>query len=147
MTKVIVFDMDGTIANLYGISGWLDYLVACDPYPYKAATPLVNMNRLARRLNRLQADGWRIEVVSWLSKNSNAEYDKAVTSAKIEWLNHHLRSVRWDEIHILPYGTPKHEVAGVAGGILFDDEERNRENWVGVAYDVNNILEILEGLM
>ena len=24
MTKAIYFDMDGTIANLYGVNGWLD---------------------------------------------------------------------------------------------------------------------------
>ena len=28
-------------------------------------------------------------------------------------------------------------------GVLFDDEERNRNNWTGRAYDVQNIMEIL----
>jgi hypothetical protein len=28
--------------------------------------------------------------------------------------------------------------------ILFDDEEKNRNNWTGRAYDVENILEILK---
>ena len=28
----------------------------------------------------------------------------------------------------------------------FDDEQKNRENWTGRAYDVNNIMEILKGL-
>lgn len=145
--KAIYFDMDGTIANLYGVENWLDYLIANDPAPYKMARPLVNMNRLARLLNRLQAEGYHIGIVSWLSKNSNETYDNAVTLAKAQWLDRHLHSVHWNEIKIVPYGTPKQNVVDVADGILFDDEAPNRENWTGTAYDVENILEILKGLL
>ena len=146
MTKAIYFDMDGTIANFYGVENWLDYLVASDPTPYKVARPLVIMNSLARLLNRLQAEGWHIGIVSWLSKSGTAEYNEVVTATKVEWLNRHLHSVHWNEIKIVPYGTPKQEVVNVAGGILFDDEAPNRTNWIGTAYDVNNIIEILKGL-
>ena len=145
--KAIYFDMDGTIANLYGVENWLDYLIVNDPYPYKAAKPMVNMNRLARLLNRLQAEGWDIGIVSWLSKSSNEAYDNAVTLAKAQWLDRHLHSVHWNEIKIVPYGTPKQEVVDVVNGILFDDEARNRINWTGTAYDVENILEILKGFL
>ena len=147
MKNAIYFDMDGTIANLYGVENWLDYLVASDPYPYKAAKPMVNMSRLARLLNRLQAEGWHIGIVSWLSKNSNEIYDNAVTLAKARWLDRHLHSVHWNEVKIVPYGTPKQNVVDVVGGILFDDEVQNRTNWVGTAYDVENIIEILKGLI
>ena len=147
MKNAIYFDMDGTIANLYGVENWLDYLIANDPTPYAIAKPLVNMNRLARLLNRLQAEGYHIGIVSWLSKNSTEAYDNAVTLAKVRWLDRHLHSVNWNEIKIVPYGTPKQNVVEVIGGILFDDESRNRENWTGTAYDVENILEILKGLI
>ena len=53
----ICFDMDGTIADLYGVDGWLNYLIAEDIRPYKEAKPIVNMNVLARRLNALQRAG------------------------------------------------------------------------------------------
>ena len=59
----------------------------------------------------------------------------------------HLHSVHWNEVKIVPYGTPKQEVVDVVGGILFDDELPNRTNWIGTAYDVENILEILKGLI
>lgn len=147
MKNAIYFDMDGTIANLYGVENWLDYLIANDPTPYAIAKPLVNMNRLARLLNRLQAEGYHIGIVSWLSKNSTEAYDNAVTLAKVRWLDRHLHSVNWNEIKIVPYGTPKQNVVEVVGGILFDDESKNRENWTGIAYDVENILEILKGLI
>lgn len=145
MTRAIYFDMDGCIADLYGVPNWLEYLIASDPYPYKAARPLINMNSLARLLNRLQADGYHIGIVSWLSKSGTESYNEAVTNAKLAWLNKHLHSVHWDEIVIVPYGTPKHEAVSIEG-ILFDDEERNRTNWTGTAYDVENIIEILKGL-
>ena len=147
MKNAIYFDMDGTIANLYGVENWLDYLVASDPYPYRAAKPMVNMSRLARLLNRLQAEGYHIGVVTWLCRGSDEKYDNAVTLAKAQWLDRHLPSVHWNEVKIVPYGTPKQTVVDVADGILFDDEAPNRENWTGTAYDVGNILEILKGLI
>lgn len=143
MKKEIWFDMDGTIADLYGVEGWLEMLIHNDPTPYKVARPLVRMATLARLLNRLQREGYEIGIVSWLSKTSTAEYDRAVTEVKKEWLAVHLKSVRFDSIDILPYGTPK-EIG--RNGILFDDEEKNRKNWNGIAHDVNEIIEVLKAL-
>ena len=143
MTKAINFDMDGTIANLYGVEGWLEYLLNKDVTPYVEAKPLVNLSALARVLNRLQKNGWKLCVISWLAKVDDEEYHKAVTDAKIAWLAKRLPSVKWDNISIVKYGTPK---STCGDGILFDDEEPNRKEWDGVAYDVNNIIEILKGL-
>ena len=142
----ICFDMDGTIANLYGVDGWLPKLRAYDPTPYAEATVMVNMNTLARYLNRLQKAGYEIGVISWLSKTSTPEYDADVTETKKAWLKKHLRSVHWDFVECVPHGTDKNCVCANPCDILFDDEQRNRDNWNGVAYDVDNILEILRGL-
>ena len=146
MEKAIYFDMDGTIADLYGVENWLEDLINSEPRPYKVATPLVRMNSLARVLNRLQREGYSIGIVSWLSKSGTQEYNREVTKAKKEWLYTHLKSVSFDEIRIVPYGTPKEKVVDKPKGILFDDEENNRKNWCGTAYDVNNIIEILKAL-
>ena len=146
MTKAIYFDMDGTIANLYGVENWLDMLIANDETPYRVAEPMIKMNVLAKVLNNLIRKGWTVGVVSWLAKNSNAEYDERVTKAKLEWLKTHLKSVQFEEIHIVPYGTPKQTIVNNPSGILFDDEEPNRTNWVGTAYDVDNIIEILKSV-
>ena len=139
----INFDMDGTIADLYGVENWLDYLIAENTLPYEMARPLVRLNHLARRLNTLQRNGYSIAVISWLSKSGSEEYNRAVTEVKIEWLRKHLPSVEWDRVTIVPYGTPKENFCNNPLDILFDDEERNRNNWTGRAYDVQNILEIL----
>lgn len=146
MTKAIYFDMDGTIADLYGVDGWLDMLINEDATPYVKATPLVRLATLARMLNRLQRDGWHIGIVSWLAPGNNPYYDKDVTEAKIEWLKNHMPSVTWNEIKIVEYGTPKSTVVNIKGGILFDDEEKNRIEWDGIAYDVNDIIGVLKAV-
>ena len=146
MTTTIFFDMDGTIADLYGVENWLDYLIASDALPYEIAKPLIKLNALARILNRLQKQGYKIGVISWLAKNSNETYDEQVTRAKKEWLKKHLTSVTFDEIHIVKYGTPKQTFAKTKNDILFDDEEKNRNDWTGKAFDVDSIIEILKGI-
>ncbi len=146
MTKAIYFDMDGTIANFYGVDNWLEYLMNGDCTPYANAKPLIRFSALARVLNNLQRKGWHIGIVSWLAKNGSDRFDKEVTETKIEWLNKHLPSVNWNEIKIVKYGTPKSNVVDKPNGILFDDEEPNRKNWKGVAYDVDNIIETLKAV-
>ena len=140
----INFDMDGTIADLYGVENWLDYLIVEDAFPYETAEPLLRLSALARRLNNLQKNGYNLAIISWLSKSGTDEYNAEVEAVKRAWLKKHLPSVKWDAIHIVPYGTPKQDFCGNPLDILFDDEARNRENWTGRAYDVNNIMEILK---
>ena len=140
----INFDLDGTIADLYGVEGWLEMLIAHDETPYAIAKPLLRLSALARRLNSLQREGYRIAVISWLSKSGTEEYNEKVTNAKLEWLAEHLPSVAWDRITIVEYGTPKENYCETPFDILFDDEERNRENWNGIAFDVDDILGVLK---
>ena len=142
----ICFDMDGTIANLYGVEGWLENLIAEDVRPYREAEVLLNMNSLARVLNRLQREGNEIVVISWLSKCGSDNYNNAVTETKKAWLKKHLGSVKFDEINIVKYGTPKSQFCKSSADILFDDEEQNRNNWTGKAYNVQNILETLKAI-
>jgi hypothetical protein len=145
-TKAIYFDMDGTIADLYGVTDWLEMLMSGNELPYAIAKPLIRLATLARTLNELQRNGYTIGIISWLAKNSNAEYDERVTKAKRNWLNTHLKSVKFDEIHIVSYGTPKQKVVDFPNGILFDDEEKNRTNWTGKAFDEKEIIKILKSL-
>ena len=144
MKKEIWFDMDGTIADLYGVENWLVYLQNQETYPYENAVPMFNFSLFARLLNKLQAQGWKIGIISWTSKSGDELYNSLVTTAKMNWLAQHLRSVEWDEIKIVRYGTNKWELC--KGGILFDDELKNREDWQEVAYTPDMIFEVLKGL-
>lgn len=142
----INFDLDGTIANLYGVDGWLEMLIANDETPYAIAKPLINLSLLARYLNKIQKMGVEIGVISWLSKNSNRYYDEKVTNAKMKWLAKHLPSVNWDNVEIVPYGTPKERYCLTENDILFDDEEQNRNNWKGFAYKETEIFTVLKSI-
>ena len=142
---MIWLDMDGTIANLYGVENWLEKLNAFDESPYAEAKPLVRMATLARLLNNKQRKGYKIGIISALSKNSTADYDNRVMNAKKEWLAKHLASVKFDEIKFVPYTFRKND-ANNGNDILFDDEARHLEAWTGKAIPAKNILEGLKAL-
>lgn len=141
----IWFDMDGTIADLYGVDGWLDMLINKDATPYAIAKPLVNLSALARLMHKAQRNGFEICIVSALAKNSTADYDEKVKAAKMEWLKKHLASVRFDEIRFVPYTFTKNDVNS-GSDILFDDEERHLTAWTGTAIHATKILETLKAV-
>lgn len=140
----IWFDMDGTIADLYGVDNWLEDLIAEEVRPYAEAKPLLRLSTFAYLVNRLQNKGYEIGIISWLSKGGSRDYNKRVKSAKEAWLRKHLKSVTFNEIHIVEYGTPKQMFCSSDSDILFDDEVGNRESWLGIAYNETNIIEILK---
>ena len=145
MKKAIYFDMDGTIADLYGVNGWLEMLIAESVNPYVIAKPMLEMVKFSKALNLLHKKGYHIGLISWTSKGGTAEYNERVAAAKKFWLTENGYS-RFDEIKIVPYGTPKEKAVDFPAGILFDDEEKNRFGWTGKAYTPAEFMEILEAL-
>lgn len=139
MNKILVFDMDGTIADLYGVKGWLEDLRSDNPRPYKVAKPLYDMDILNSILNEFKREGWKIVVTTWLAMNSNKEYDRLVREAKLAWLEKY--SFLYDEIHLVKYGTTKANTTRKLGGyqILIDDNEKVRKGWhLGDTINANN---------
>lgn len=143
---IIAFDMDGTLADLYGVKGWLADLLAEKTDPYERAKPLINLSAFARTVHKLQARGYRFAVVSCTSKGGSEAYKQKIAVAKQKWLKQHLPSVEWDAIFIIDYDTPKVSVVNEPS-ILFDDEERHRKAWNGIAYDEKEILKRLKALL
>ena len=141
----IWFDMDGTIADLYGVENWLEMLIAHDETPYAIAKPIVNLSVLARLMNKVQRKGFEICIVSALAKDSTAEYDERVKNAKIKWLANHLKSVHCDEIRFVPYWYTKNDV-NTGADVLFDDEERHLEKWTGTAVHASKMIETLKAI-
>lgn len=145
--RTIWWDMDGTIANLYAVENWLPMLRAEDTTPYVEAEVMWNMSQLARLMNQVQKLGYRLGIISWTSKGGSASYNEAVKQAKLNWLNKHLASVNWDSIYVVNYGTPKSLMMQTEDDILFDDEEQNRENWLGEAYEPDMMIKVLKALL
>jgi len=129
MEKTLVFDMDGTIANLYGYNRWLELLRAESDEPYVNAEPLYDMLVLNQLLEMYKACGWRIVVVSWLAKESTSDYDRAVRLAKMSWLDRY--NFPYDEVHLVKYGTTKASCVRRIEGlkVLIDDNAKIRQGW------------------
>lgn len=147
--RTIVFDMDGTIADFYGVEGWLDYLKAEDTTPYEIAKPLYDMVALANLLMTLKADGWKVVVTTWLAKGGTKEYNNRTRKAKLKWLAKY--NFPYDEIHLVKYGTTKANCTRKIGGfqVLVDDNEKVRKGWnLGATINANyNIVKEIEKLV
>lgn len=145
--RTIWWDMDGTIANLYAVENWLPMIRAEDTTPYTEAGVMWNMSQLARLMNQVQKLGYKLGIISWTAKNGSASYNEAVKQAKLDWLKKHLASVTWDTIYVVSYGTPKSLVMQTEEDILFDDEEPNRDAWLGEAYEPEMMVKVLKHLL
>lgn len=129
MTKMICFDMDGTLADLYGVPNWLEKLRNEDPSPYREAEPLWDMDKLNAVLIDLINKGWEIRIISWLAKDSSEDYKQAVRLAKRAWLIRY--HVPIDCCHLVAYGTTKANCVrqAASSAILVDDDRKIREGW------------------
>ena len=149
MDKTLVFDMDGTIADFYGVANWLEYLENADTTPYEVALPLYDMEYLNALLTILKKQGWYIVVTTWLAKGGTKEYNDRTRKAKLEWLETY--NFPYDEIHLVKYGTTKANCTRKIGGfqILIDDNEEIRKGWnLGDTINAKeNILKELEKLI
>lgn len=127
--KMLAFDMDGTIADLYGVNGWLSKLRKEDASPYLEAKPMWDVDKLNELINKLKQAGWEIAIITWLSKESSPEYAKTVREAKKAWL------LKWgfpyDHFHGLKYGTTKADAVRrkASQAILIDDNKKVRDGW------------------
>lgn len=130
MSKWIWLDMDGTFVDLYGVENWLPDLESLSTRPYEVAKPLVNVEDLINALWQAKILGYNIGIISWLAKNPDLIYGERVTVAKLGWLEKYNLDLIIDRILIEPYGRSKNDVCKKYGyGILFDDEEPNRNAW------------------
>lgn len=129
MRKVLAFDMDGTIADLYHVPNWEQRLNAEDVTPYLEATPLADMKRLAETLHQLISQGWEVQIISWFAKFGTPAYNAETRKAKQLWLHRH--GFPYHKAHFVKYGTTKAKTLGksVDYAILIDDNKKVREGW------------------
>lgn len=125
----IIFDMDGTIADLYNVDNWMEKLRKFDVSPYAEAQPMYDMDILATILNIYKGLGVKIKVVSWGSMTATREYNNDTRKVKQNWLDRH--NFPYDELHVVKYGTPKVYFTDKNGtSLLIDDSMEVRTDFM-----------------
>ncbi len=132
--KAIYFDMDGTIADLYGYEGWLEMLQDENTEPYEKCGVLVDVVELKNILDSFVRLGVTIGVISWSAMGGSKDYNRAVRKAKLNWCQENFGDV-FTEFHVVKYGTPKHHVCKIKESILVDDNDDVRDAWHGETVD------------
>ena len=148
----LYFDMDGTLADFYGIAGWLDCLNNEHTKPYRLARTLIHGTTLTNRINALQRKGIQASIITWTAMNRSQEYHEKVKTAKLNWLKKHYPRICWDDIQVTEYGVPKEETAGKGKKqdifILFDDNKSVRDAWQArphhIAFSEKDIISTLD---
>lgn len=131
----ICFDMDGVLADLYGVENWEEQLRAAIATPYMDADPIVDVNYVNDIINMFWMH-FQIPtyIISWSSMRvgkANWFYDERVKNVKKTWVNKYLPTIPDDNIFVVPYGVSKSSVAAdVAGNpVLIDDSADNIGEW------------------
>lgn len=122
----IYFDMDGTIANFFGVKGWKNSIDREETTPYEIAEPLYNREEMDAVMTELKNRGYKIGIITYVAYGATKEYADRIRKAKRNWLNKNFPYAT--EIHMTDHKTPKHYTAK-DNGILVDDCKENRDRW------------------
>ena len=130
MAKQIVYlDMDGTIADLYGISDWLGKLRREEKNLFLSCNAFITEEDLFKIFPPELFD---IRILSMTPKGASEEYCKRVVYEKNVWLD--LFFPRITKRIYLKYGNNKN-LKNSKNHILIDDNKIIRENFRGIAVE------------
>ena len=122
----ILFDLDGTLVNLYGRKDWLEKLRNEEPI-YEELEPLIDMEKLNHIANELISIGVEFAVVTWLSKGASLGYELITSMEKFRWCKEHIPFIA--DFECQPYGTPKQTNYRNKQCILIDDNAEVRADF------------------
>lgn len=127
--KYLVFDMDGTIADLYAQEDWLEKLDNKDVSPFINAPLIYSQIELLKTINKCKANGWNIFIITYGPKNHDSKFLKEVTNAKLDWLKKY--KLPYDNFICTRWGIQKwkHIPKDALLAILIDDDKQNRLEW------------------
>ena len=133
--KSIWFDMDGTIAELYKVEGWLASLREKDWSVYNECAPRHNYQRINAAIEALVEQGWEVGVITWGSKGIGWSKDlDEIGEIKFNWLCKFFPILADGHFACIPYGYSKAQYLEEMDDIyavayLVDDNKDVRENW------------------
>lgn len=127
--KKIYFDMDGTVADLYGEKNWLDNLRNEREGSFINLRPLVDMNELAMVCHQLMNLGYTFGVITWLPMGASYEFERVCEEEKRAWVEEFMPWV--SEFYAQSYGVPKQYAPSkrAAEMVLIDDNAEVRAMW------------------
>lgn len=127
--KKIYFDMDGTVADLYGEKNWLNNLRNEREGSFINLRPLVDMNELAMVCHQLMNLGYSFGVITWLPMGASYEFERVCEEEKRAWVEEFMPWV--SEFYAQSYGVPKQYAPSkrAAEMILVDDNAEVRAMW------------------
>ena len=127
--KKIYFDMDGTVADLYGSDNWLDNLRNERNGVFNNLFPLVDMDELAIICHQLMNNGYSFGIITWLPMGASYEYERVCEQEKREWANEFMPWV--SEFYAQSYGVPKQyaPIKRAQNMVLIDDNTEVRAMW------------------
>lgn len=146
MVKMICFDMDGTLANLYNVPDWEKKLNMGDFTPYLDAEPMFNMSHLAQLTKTLIKSNIEVRIISWSAMHATTTQTKIVKMVKKAWLEKY--GFNYTNLHVVKYGTTKSNVirkylSENETAILVDDNEKILNGWnVGAAIKPEEIFNL-----
>lgn len=142
--KSIWFDMDGTIAELYKVEGWLTSLRSNDWSVYDRCVPRHNYQRINHAIEALIENGWQVGVITWASNGIDwgKELD-AIAEVKFNWLCKFFPALADGKFACIPYGYSKADFLEEMGdaytvAYLVDDNKEVRHDWRSHSCDNRN---------
>lgn len=127
MKTKVYLDMDGTIADLYAIDGWLDRLLEENATVFLEAKPVITEEQL---FQEYPEDKYEIVILSMTPKGAVEAYCEQVAAAKDIWLDWHFPKLT-DRIY-MEYGHNKNQPDSHKS-IIIDDSTPVRDTWAGIA--------------
>ena len=124
---VVYLDMDGTIADLYGMKNWLEKLENEVEGLFLGCKPLVSEDELEYIF---PSDIYELRVCSMTPKDATDEYCQVVIKEKNQWLDKYFPSIT-HRVY-MAYGNNKN-LRNSKNHILVDDNETIRNTFKGKA--------------
>lgn len=131
--RTAYFDMDGTIADLYGVTDCFKRLDNNDASVYLEAKPIPEYVKLMYEARDM---GYRIGVITAGSRfppNTpqlvKDKMNRDTENAKKQWLEQQGLASLVNVFHFVPYGISKYDVADDRTGILIDDNDAMLNEW------------------
>ena len=145
--KGIFFDLDGTIAELYKVEGWLESLRSNDWSVYRKCAPRHNYQRINTAIEALIENGWQVGVITWASKGIGWGTDlDEIARVKFDWLCRFFPALADGRFACIPYGYSKADFLEEMGdaynvAYLVDDNKEVRHDWRSHSHNNRNYTE------